>query len=124
MLRKFYVGIAALLLVGVLSGCDHIERWGRVDGIERVMMHSRSHFTLFIGSSDSAELKMLEVFPQVRGEVVIFRDVPASEKMWAEIGYVSGEYPRGLKLHIHSAADIHGGDWQSGKQSGSTNVLE
>ena|SRR3989338_1697846 len=125
MLRKFYVGIAALLLVGVLSGCDHIERWERVDGIERVMMHSRKHFTLFIGSTESSELKMLAVYPRFPDDLVIFQDVPASQKMWAEIRYADqGRYARGLKLHLHSAADINGGDWQSGKQHGRTNVLE
>ena len=56
--------------------------------------------------------------------ILIYDDVPAEKPMYAiakNCGW-SGGY--GLDIHVHSVRDINGSGYQSGKTSGSNNVLE
>ncbi len=95
----------------------------RIDNIEQIMMHTTYQYTFLQRSGD--ELKMIK-FKGCSPKIVC--DVPEGQLCYATYQLQKNKIDKDTKinlvLHLHSARDMSGGDWDYGKFGrGKTNVL-
>jgi hypothetical protein len=82
-------------------------------------MHSPGTYSFLVKKQDSKELEAYGIFYHC----TIIADVPEHEEMWAEVTTGGGCSCNSKEvIHIHSVAEIGGGEWQSGKSSRSQTV--
>jgi len=95
----------------------------KIEGVVRIFMHDRDHYTLLTKTQDSARLQLVEI----EVEPSLIMDLPEKKAMWA---YVKTDRKTMLKaeIHLHSVNCIDGGDWECGNRSsyrhGHTCVVE
>jgi hypothetical protein len=125
-MKKTLMSVVAMLL---LSGCivqsDLQEE--KISNVVKVFYHDLDEFSLMHQTPGSPDIKIRKFRCP---DTSILADVPAGSNMWATAYYlvgetVGGKFPRKLAIHIRSAQDTGGGDWNHGKAGqGTTQAVE
>lgn len=131
-MRKFILVLALITLFFAIFACskEPQKKLERIDNIERVFMHEPSKYTFWIRNDASGEIKIKTVDVGSGGNVKIFDDVPAGQKMWITILMVDEPYDGmdfipTLEIHLHDLKDVQGAGWDHGKLgNGTTEVIE
>ncbi len=126
---KKILTIVAFTLVFLMQGCgkDGEPVTVKYDNVVQVFMHTTSYYTIMF--QDGKELKSINLQGYgVEGSLHIYNDVTEGSPMWAKVTiqkYLDREPDSFVEIHIHSAKEIGGGDYSSGKGSrGNTIPLE
>lgn len=112
----------------------------KIENVVRVMMNDTLNYTIFVdignGRLDQRQICVgFRVFgAPPAGKLQFFNDVPNNEKMWVYLErYNRIGFWEHVDIHIHSAKNIEGGDWQrtvnglvpfSHVEKGHTHVIE
>lgn len=95
----------------------------KIEGVVRIFMHNRDHYTLLTKTKGSTRLQLVEI----EVEPSLIMDLPEKKAMWA---YIKTDHSRIIKaeIHLHSVDRINGADWEYGHRSsyrhGHTCVVE
>ena len=117
-LRNFLPSFLALAFVAGCGGPPVVTKYPKV---VKVFMHHPGEYSFMF--NNGGQLYTVSLLSE-QTDYKLIADVPDGQDMWAVVTRNPGITPNEIEIHIHSATDVGGADYRSGKTSMSTTPLE